>query len=379
MDHVVLSFKDVTAELELRERIQQLETEAGVAAARHAAETRFHKLVESAPDAMVIVDNEGTHCPDQRPDREPVRLSTPRVGRSEDGSAGAAAFSAQGILVTGRATSREPRPRPMGSGLELFGLRRDGSEFPVEISLSPIETAEGILVRVQSVTSPSASGRRRSSAACWSSAPDAMVIVNRYGSIVLVNAQTEKLFGYPRAGVVGPDDPAEARSGALPCQASERTARTFYAEPRVRPWEGGWSSNGLRKDAKGVSHRDQLEPRWRPKREPSSPARSATSRSGRRPRTDSRGCSNRPPTPWSSLARRGGFFWSTLKLKSCSAIAARSSSVKGRVAHSRTLSGRTTRHIAQAISQTRKRGRWGRAWSSSAYAKTAASSRWRSA
>ena len=109
------------------------------------SEDRFRALLESAPDAMVIVNWHG-HI-------ELVNAQTEKLfgyARSE--------LIGQNVteLIPERARPdhrehqkdymREARTRPMGTGLDLFGLRKDGSEFPVEISLSPLDTDRGMLV-----------------------------------------------------------------------------------------------------------------------------------------------------------------------------------------------------------------------------------------
>jgi PAS domain S-box-containing protein len=139
-----------------------------------------------------------------------------------------------------------PTHRPMGAGIELAGRRKDGTEFPAEISLSLLQVTHGPLAAaaVRDVTD-----RKRAEAkfrGLLEAAPDAILGVNVSGRIVLANAQAERLFGYPREELIG--EPVEILVPDSAHAVHPGHRMRYFGTPVSRPMGAGQALAGRRRD-----------------------------------------------------------------------------------------------------------------------------------
>lgn len=208
-------------------------------------EENFHGLLEAVPDATVIVDGHGMILM--------VNSQTEKLfGYDRNTLTGQPVETLipkrfQNIHPSHRQRyANEPQIRPMGIGLDLYGLRADGREFPVEISLSPLHTVEGALTVAAIRDTTRRQRAEKKFRGLLESAPDAMVVVDKLGIINLINSQTEKLFGYSRTEIVGKT--IEILVPKRYRRKHTKHREEYYVEHPVRPMGVGLQLYGLRKN-----------------------------------------------------------------------------------------------------------------------------------
>jgi PAS domain S-box-containing protein len=172
-------------------------------------ERRYRGLLEAAPDAMVVVDQEGRiFLLNLQAEKQFGYYRDELVGQKVTNIIPVG--FAERLIADGTRTAAEALAQQIGTGIELVARRKDGTEFPIEIMLSPMESPDGILVTaairdisVRKRAEEYLARTERRYRGLLEAAPDAMVVVDQDGRIVLLNVQAEKKFGYYRDELVG--------------------------------------------------------------------------------------------------------------------------------------------------------------------------------
>ncbi len=194
------------------------------------------QIMHTSADATIVTDHDGV-----------IRLANEHAEKLFGFAPGELAGQPIEKLVPRRHRERHrslrdryhsaPRGRPMVSGLELFGCRKDGTTFRCEIALNPIETDDGLVVTSTVRQVHEADDSEAYFRHLLDSAPDAMVIIDEQGKIAIVNAQAEKMFGYRRDEMLG-----RTVEMLLPDRLHMQHIqhrRSFQDDPRLRPMGAG--------------------------------------------------------------------------------------------------------------------------------------------
>lgn len=205
----------------------------------------FHLMVESSPSAVLLANSDGRIAYVNRQTEALFGYTASElIGQQVEMLIPERYRSGHPALRNGY--SAAPTMRAMGVGRDLFAVRKDGTEFPIEIGLNPLVLVDGVwvLATVVDITERKRSEDRFRQVV--QSAPNAMLLVNRAGRITLVNQQATVLFGYTEKELLGAQmetllpERFRARHGGL--------REAFFAQPQTRYMGTGRDLVGLRKD-----------------------------------------------------------------------------------------------------------------------------------
>ncbi len=213
--------------------------------------------LHSGPIAMLIVDHAGCILLANRQAELLFGYAHDELlGQSIDLLVPEAARAAHPSLRAGYL--RDAAERPMGAGRELHAQRRDGSTFPVEIALKPIRHEDKVYVLGVVVDISARRRLERRFEQAVEAAPNAMLMTDSTGRIVLVNRETERLFGYGRNELLG-----QSVEALVPMRfvAGHPGLRGSYAEhPEARRMGAGRDLFGLRRDGSEIPIEIGLNP-----------------------------------------------------------------------------------------------------------------------
>ena len=209
------------------------------------SELTFQAIVEATPNAIILVNKEGKIAYSNHQTEKlfgyarneligkKVEILIPSRHHKDH----------PGLHKTFLAT---PEKRMMGSGSELFALRKDGKEFPIEVGLNPLVTMDGTMVLVSISDISERIKAEERFRLVVESAPNAMILVNEKGNITLINNQTERLFGYHRDELIG--DRLEILIPQRFRGNHPNLRVSFFATPTVRAMGAGRDLFAVRKD-----------------------------------------------------------------------------------------------------------------------------------
>ncbi|WP_166255792.1 sensor domain-containing protein [Solimonas terrae] len=220
-------------------------------------EQRLRLVIEATPNAMIMVDQQGTIIlVNSQTERLFGHLRSEMLGQSVE------------MLVPQRFRGAHhgyrrgffahPDTRSMGAGRDLYGVRKDGSEVPIEIGLNPLKMPEGVFVLASIIDITERKRSEERLRLVIEAAPNAMLMVNAGGGIVLVNSQAEKLFGYSRQELL--ELTIESLIPKRFRHQHERSRNGFFSQPDARAMGAGRDLYGLRKNGSEVPIEIGLNP-----------------------------------------------------------------------------------------------------------------------